>query len=328
MRANVVLIGFLAALSLQGAVSAAEAAPGVKRAAKAAYAAPRNALGQPDLEGLWDSNFIFNFEATDETPALIVPEAQAKLIARKMAHGIATTFDKYLDPEAPAQMRTVDGLPLVRGQRRTRLVIAPADGKLPYTKAAREEIATEPPEPADNPEDRASSERCLVGLGQPPLTQFIYSNEMQIVQTRDDVLLRLEYGNDIRLVPFTDKHRPAIFWGRLGDSIARWEGDTLVVETVGMPDADRRRFFPMLIVPGAATVVERFTRVGPKELLYQFTVIDPKVYAAPWLAEYSWYATDQPIYEHACHEGNYSLPGILRGARREESLPKPAASGG
>jgi hypothetical protein len=109
-----------------------------------------------------------------------------------------------------------------------------------------------------------------------------------------------------------------------GTSIGHWEGKTLVVETIGQPDADRDHIAPFLIVPGEATVIERFTPVSDRELLYQFTVVDPKVYSAPWLGEFSWFRTTQPMYEHACHEGNYSLANILAGARHTEAVAKAA----
>ena len=105
-----------------------------------------------------------------------------------------------------------------------------------------------------------------------------------------------------------------------GDSIARWEGDTLVVETTNLPRTQRVRFSPtgVLVVNPDATVVERFTRVSRDELIYQFTVIDPKVYSAPWLAEYSFFRTSYRMFPGNCHEGNYGLPNILAGARVEE----------
>jgi hypothetical protein len=101
----------------------------------------------------------------------------------------------------------------------------------------------------------------------------------------------------------------------LGDSIARWEGDTLVIETISLPENERIRAFSDLVVPAESKVIERFTRLSENELLYQYTIEDPKAYSAPWLAEYSLYRTDQRMFEHACHEGNYSLPNILKGAR-------------
>jgi hypothetical protein len=95
---------------------------------------------------------------------------------------------------------------------------------------------------------------------------------------------------------------------------------------VGQPDADRDRIAPFLIVSGEATVIERLTPISSRELLYQFTVVDPKVYTAPWLGEFSWFRTAKPMYEHACHEGNYSLPNVLAGARHEEAVAKAAVA--
>lgn len=295
--------------------------------AAAAARAPARSAPPTDLDGMWTANFLLTVEATADAPDLVVSEARAKELQAKRVKGATSFFQRTLDPEVPELLKTIDGLPLVRGERRARLVTLPADGRLPYTAAARKEVEEGPgPDVYDNPEDRPSAERCLVGGSQPPFTSLTFGDQLQIVQTRDYVLLHAEYGDDVRLIPFTDKHRPAAFKSRLGDSIARWEGKTLVIETVGLPDGDRYRFFPTLIVSGEATVVERLTRVSAKEMLYQFTVIDPKVYSAPWSAEFSWYATDKRMFEHACHEGNYSLTGILAGARRTEALKAQAAA--
>lgn len=95
---------------------------------------------------------------------------------------------------------------------------------------------------------------------------------------------------------------------------------------MGLPDADRIHVAPTLIVPGDATVIERLTPISDRELLYQFTIVDPKVYAGPWLGEFSWFRTDKQMYEHACHEGNHSLTNILAGARYEESVARAASA--
>lgn len=322
MRFRGVGLGLFAAIALQ-----ASSALGSPPAPKPHMFRARTALGQPNLEGMWSANFLLTFEAQKDAPTLTLPEPQAKALGAARAKRVAAEFEHFLDPETPAQMQTIDGLPIVRGERRTRLVTLPADGRLPYTAAARAELAKQSgPDPADNPEERPNSERCLVGDGQPPLTSFTFGDQLQILQTRDHVVIHTEYGDDLRVIPFTDRHRPALFRSRLGDSIARWEGATLVIETVRLPDSDRSHFYPTLLVPGEATVVERLTRVSARELLYQFTVIDPKVYSATWSGEFSWYATDKPMYEHACHEGNYSLSGILAGARHDEAVAKAKAS--
>ena len=279
------------------------------------------------IEGNWRVNFILPMEATPTTPELIVSERDAVAVAAVAGAALSDEFAKTLDPELPMLVTQSDGLAIVRGQRRTRAVVLPTDGKLPYTAAARKELDTPPPDGSfDNPEQRPNAERCLVGQGQPPLSSFALDSHIQILRTRDQVVIRSEYGSDVRIIAMTKAHAPKMFWSQLGDSIGHWDGDTLVIETVGMPDADRVRIAPTLIVPGDATVIERLTPISAHELLYQFTIVDPKTYAAPWLGEFSWFRTDKPMYEHACHEGNYSLPNILAGARHEEAAAKAAAA--
>ncbi len=277
------------------------------------------------IEGNWRVNFILPMEATPGTPELIVSERDAVAVAAVAGAALSDEFARTLDPELPMLVTQSDGLAIVRGQRRTRAVTMPSDGKLPYTAAARKELASPPPDGSfDNPEQRPNAERCLVGQGQPPLSSFALDSHIQILRTRDQVVILTEYGADLRIVALTKTHAPKVLWSQLGDSIGRWEGNTLVIETVGMPDADRVRIAPTLIVPGDATVIEHLTPISDVELLYQFTVVDPKTYAAPWLGEFSWFRTKLPMYEHACHEGNYSLPNILAGARHEEATAKAA----
>ena len=235
-----------------------------------------------------------------------------------------------LDPEVAELSRVNEaaGLGIVKGQRRTRQIVQPADGRLPATPAARAQISfvertlrnrEDAPFPTDGPEQRLNWERCLVGQGQPPIAIVTSINPRQILQTRDAVVILSEYGPDLRIVPFSATHDLSkAHASPLGDSIARWEGDTLVVETINLPARDTIRPLPTFLVPASAKVIERYTRVSPTELLYQYTVVDPAMYSAPWLAEYSLTAVKQPIYEFACHEGNYSLPNILAGARQEE----------
>lgn len=299
----------------------AQPAPG------AAYAAPRTSFGAPSLEGMWTTNFILPMEASGRTPTLTLPEKEAKAMAELLAGEIAASFDAMLDPEVPVNIKNTRGLAIVRGERRTRAVVSPADGRLPYTPEARKETITGTPALYDNYEERPNWERCITNLGLPPITFMGSTNIRHIVQTPSHVVLRTEYGDEVRIIPFADKHRPRVLHTVLGDSIARWDGDTLVIETIGLPDKDRKRAFGNnLLVPGDSTVIERLTRVSDTEVVYQFSVVDPKVYRAPWLAEYSMYHTSQHNYEHACHEGNYSLPNILRGARVIEARAKAKPS--
>jgi hypothetical protein len=306
------------ALLLAPAAAGAGEARGRATNPAAAYVAARTAHGQPSLEGVWASNALLLLEASSKTPKLTVPEAEAKLLAAAAAEQEAAGFEQGLDFEAPDLIRATDGFPLVRGERHTRLVVQPADGKVAYTPAARREVQRPNRASFDNPEDRPAAERCLSGVGPPPMTTLNYGTRLRIVQTREHVVLQMEYGDDVRIIPFSAVHGPP-FKSQLGDSIAHWEGATLVIETVGMPDENRHHNFPTLLVPGDAKVIERLTRVSETELNYQFTVVDPKTFAGPWLGEFSWFATRQPMFEHACHEGNYSLPNILAGARREEA---------
>ena len=306
----------------------AGAAPGTAIAAD--YHAPKNAAGQPDLQGVWNTHFVLPMEARPDTPSLTLPEAEARAYARKLNQDAGQLAIFAQDPEV-AEIRTDDsrsGAAIVRGQYRTRQVVQPADGMMPLNRAARDQMRfieqalrtqIEPPFSKDDPEVRPNWERCVVGWGQPPIASTSDINPRQILQTKDAVVIYTEYGPDFRIIPFSDKHGPmAVDRSPLGDSIAHWEGETLVIETIGLPDKDALRPFPTIFVTAKAKVIERYTRVSKTELNYQYTVVDPGIYTAPWMAEYSLFATSRPIYEFACHEGNYSLPNILAGARAED----------
>ena len=284
---------------------------------------PRTSFGHPSLEGVWGSNWVLPLEASSRVPMLVLPEEVAQGYAAAYAKGVGDALDRQLDPEVPETMRNVEGLPLVRGERRARAVVIPANGMLPYTAKARAESERgQPGGGYNNPEERPNWERCVRSLGQPPLYP-IGNTPRQIIQRPDKVIIFTEYGGEARIIPFSDTHKPKMFWDLLGDAIAHWEGNTLVIETIGLPEADRVRLFPSFVVSGKATVIERYTRLGMDELLYQFTVIDPDVYTEPWLAEYSIYPIEGGIYEHACHEGNYAMNNILLGGRIADARKAP-----
>jgi hypothetical protein len=296
-----------------------------------AYRAPRTAYGQPDLQGVWNTNFVLPLEAPPTgAPPLVLPEAEARDYVRKLSEDVRSLKAFALDPEVAdlSHVNEAEGLAVVKGQRRTRQIVEPADGRLPVTPAARRQIqfvervlrnSDDAPFPTDGPEQRPNWERCLVGQGQPPIAIVTSINPRQILQTRDAVVILSEYGPDFRVIPFAAAHRNAVSQASpLGDSIARWEGDTLVIETTGLPAKDTIRPLPTLLVSASAKVIERYTRVSAHELLYQYTVVDPAIYTAPWLAEYALTPSSQPLYEFACHEGNYSLPNILAGARQKD----------
>jgi hypothetical protein len=142
----------------------------------------------------------------------------------------------------------------------------------------------------------------------------LYNNMKKIVQTRDYVMILAEMVHDARIVRMNQEHLPQNIRKWMGDSVGRWEGDTLVIDTTNFNDSPALRQADRNL-----HVVERFTRLDSGRLRYQFTVEDPTVWTAPWSGEYPWVATDQPLYEYACHEANYSFGGILRGARLLEA---------
>jgi hypothetical protein len=310
------------------ALLAAPLAAAQSTAPVAGYKAPRTSAGHPSFEGVWLAQSISELEALPYAPNLVVPEAEAKGISDKVVDYHANLAFNFLDPEVPELFREagrVNGLSKVRGERRTRQLVLPADGKMPFTPPARrranelqgyfETASNPPPALADNPEQRPVWERCVALGGAPPIANPQTWHPIQIYQTKDHFLLQEEYHNGPRIIPYTDKHRPTNFRSDLGDAIARWEGDTLVIETINLHIQDTTRVFPTLFLTPRSKVIEKFTRVGPKELLYQYTIEDPAVYSAPWLAEYSFYLSDKPLYEFGCHEGNYSLPNIMKAAR-------------
>ncbi len=210
--------------------------------------------------------------------------------------------------------------------RRTSLVVDPADGRVPpLTSQARARLdaltRSRKEHHADNPEDLPLSERCLLWGADPPLVPVSYNNNLQIIQTRDHVMILTEMVHDARVIPLDGRpHLPAGIHQWKGDSRGHWDGDTLVVDTTNYTDSTRFQ--------GSGTglhVVERFT-LGDRDLLrYDFTVDDPAAFARPWSGRLWMRRTTDRIYEYACHEGNYSMPGILRGARFGEKDSREVA---
>ncbi|MEP7209749.1 MAG: hypothetical protein ABI740_02835 [Alphaproteobacteria bacterium] len=304
------------------------AAPALAQKSTAPYQSPRLADGHPDFNGEWSNQFLTPVEKALGNDLTVTPERAAQIVdlIRKAAKVLG---EAGLDPEA------VDpdshSLAIVHGENRTRQIVEPADGLLPYTPAAlkivveRQKLFREQfsGQHADDPEARLTWERCLAGMGQAPLmTTWAISMVRQIVQTPGALVVWSEAGGETRVVRIGGKPLPAAMRSMAGDSIGHWEGDTLVAETTGFRPDDQFRLSigvgrPIMVGPDSK-VVERFTRIADGELLYQFTVVDPAIYAKPWLAEYSMMRSSEPMYEFACHEGNYGLPNILKGARINE----------
>ncbi len=209
---------------------------------------------------------------------------------------------------------------------RTSLITEPADGRVPpltpKARAAQQERAAILARPPRGPEDRSVGERCIVGPNAgPPFMPTAYNNNLQIFQSPGYVVILNEMMHDYRVIR-TDgsPHLPAKFRFWMGESRGHWEGKTLVVDTTNFNGQVRFRGSDENL-----HVIERFTRTKPDEILYQFRIDDPTAYERPWAGEIPLHATKGPIYEYACHEGNYGLAGQLAGARAEEKRAAEAA---
>jgi hypothetical protein len=288
------------------------------------WRAPRTSWGHPDLQGIWSTATITPLERPDDLAGKAVfTEAEAAAYERDT---VTRTNRDRRDGGATLDVSRAyndfwwdTGNRIVR-TRRTSLVIDPPDGRVPAltTEAQRRQDERQKIRnqrgPADNPEDRSLWERCIArGVPNVMLPQP-YNNNYQIFQTRDYVVILAEMIHDARIVPLDGRpHLPGSVREWMGDSVGRWEGDTLVVDTTNFTDKTNYR--------GAGEnlhLVERFTRTAADVLLYQVTIDDPTTFTRPWTIELPAVPSDGEIYEYACHEGNYGLEGILRGHRAEE----------
>jgi hypothetical protein len=224
----------------------------------------------------------------------------------------------------------------IDGKKRSSIIVDPPDGRVPPMKpdarkrnaallaltvspdANEASAAAGPASAFDDPELRPLAERCLLGFGStsgpPTLPNYFYNNLKQIVQTPKTIVLHNEMVHDARIIRMDGQHPPAHVRRWMGDSIGRWEGDTLVIETTNFNDKTQFR--------GSSEnlkVTERISRLDGNTLLYRFTVEDPATWDRPWSGEYPWVLSNEKLYEYACHESNYSLAGILKGARVQEA---------
>jgi len=317
---------------------------------------PRTEYGHPDLQGNWTNATMTPIQRTEGMGPTMTAEQIAAWEGSRQATIDADAAQSDPDREAPPQGGIYTGDPLFdaasggtggynyfyidagdrvayyNGEARSSLVTDPADGRIPeFTDAAREARAaakarTEHIGEFDNPENRPLGERCLLSfgdnLGAPMLPNYFYNNNYTIVQTKNEVMIMTEMVHDFRVIrlgerqPLPDNIRP---W--MGDSWGHWEGDTLVVETTNQPL--RQVNAATYVTPGGSEqmkVTERFTRVGPQTINYEFTVDDPDFYTASWSGEVPFLKMDELIYEYACHEANYSMFNVLSGARAQESM--------
>ena len=214
----------------------------------------------------------------------------------------------------------------VISSRRTSLIVDPPDGRIPsLTPQARKRadaVAEVRRRPAQGPEDRRNSARCIVGSNSgPPMNPRSYNNNMQLFQTPEYVVILNEQVHDSRIIPLDGRsHLPPSIRLWMGDSRGRWEGDTLVVDTTNLTGKTDFR--------GSGEnmhVVERFTRVDADTLLYEYTIDDPESFTRSWKAMFPMRKTEGPIFEYACHEGNYGMFNLLTGARAQEKAAAEAA---
>jgi hypothetical protein len=306
------------------------------------WTAPRTPDGHPDLQGIWtthtftplqrparyaDQEFLTEQEAA-ELSALLTQDQVDPLAAgifglsdeerrKRIVQNNGTHYDNALF------LATPDLKPL--SSNRTSLIYDPPDGKLPpVTAEGRERAAARRAAIGfDNYENRPLQERCIIWTHEgPPMLPPPYNDALQIVQTPGHVVVARELASAPRVIPTDGRpHLPRNIQQWAGDSRGRWEGDTLVVDTTN--------FTPRTAFQGSGSalhVVERFTRVSADRILYRFTVDDPDTWTRPWSAEIPMIAAKGPLFEYACHEGNYGLLGILKGARFADKEAAPGAA--
>ena len=301
-----------------------------------AYETPRTDFGHPDLQGTWTNATITALERPAQFDRLVLTEAEAADWERQTA-GFFEAIDNvpeggleagedvggynsfWMDPGTRALR--------VDGEARSSIITSPQSGKLPYRLGARIKLINfmgNVINAFDGPEQRPLGERCVVGFGStggPPMLPVLYNNNYQIVQTPDHVVIHVEMNHDARIIRLGGEHPPAQVRPWMGDSIGRWEDDALVVETTNFHPGQtfRAAVKHQLLLSPEGVVTETLRRVGEAEIEYSFEVEDPALYTEPWRGEVSFRPADGRIYEYACHEGNYALPGILAGARLEEA---------
>jgi hypothetical protein len=301
----------------------------------AKWAPPRTADGHPDLQGFWTNDTYTPLERPDEAHGkeyFTPDEARAFLKSRLERLEGQSRSDVHYD-DALWQAENYAKQPHLR----TSLVTDPPDGKLPpVTAAAKERLAMRARArqgvgPADSAQARTIAERCIAwGNVGPPMLPPTYNANFQILQSGDHVAISHEMMHDVRLIALDARPRPARLVQQLaGLARGRWEGDTLVVDTTNFTNQTNFRGSPQntrqdIFTSDTLHVVERFTLVDRDTMRYQFTVEDPSVWTRSWSGEMPIRRFEGPIYEYACHEGNYGLPNILRAARVQEAAGKAA----
>jgi hypothetical protein len=312
------------------AVAKAEMA---KPRAEPGYKAPRLAIGQPDLQGVWSNASNTRLIRPAQFASLVMNDEQAAKARREHPQNIRQATDDN-QKEADGLLNGRDlaagrgynafwidpgtNYSLVKGTWRTSWIVDPPNGQIPLTDNGRKLLAerrTDRGTGYDNPEERGMAERCIFfgGSSGPPLMNGLYNNNYRITQSPDAVIIVAEMIHEPRIVRLNSKHGPRELNRYAGDSIGWWEGDTLVVETVDVNPTGGGQ----ASITESGKIIERFTRYNDKQILYEFEVHDPALYSQVWKGEVGLNAAPN-LYEYACHEGNYGLDGILRGGRAND----------
>ena len=302
--------------------SAAGAQSQARAAAKTPTASPvpRTKWGVPDLQGVWTNTTRTPLERPDNLARkeVLDDEERAELDAEAARN--ADRGPRAGDPG------TYNDFWLDRGNHtnQTSLIIDPADGKLPaFARGAKERLdatAVVRRQPPSSYEDVSIFERCISRSMPAAMMPGFYNHNYQILQTPEYVVLLVEMIHDIRVIPLDGRpHLQSNLQQWLGDSRGHWEGETLVVETTNLRGVNELRPSRAVFGGSAKTkIIERFRRVNADSIDYQFTVIDPDTYARAWTASTPMTRAPFPIFEYACHEGNYAIVNMLRGARQQE----------
>ena len=293
------------------------------------WTAPRTPDGKPDLQGTFSFATITPLQRPEEL-------AGKATLTREEAATFEENENRRLNRDL-SEPKTVAPRPgsgyqggivsfndfwFERGDaltddRRTSLIVDPPDGRIPFNEAAQARMAERTRRSgaglADSYTDRSIGDRCIMGFNSgPPMTPSAYNNNLQILQTPGYVVILNEMIHNARIIPTDGRpHGTVPLWA--GDSRGRWEGDTLVVDTINF-----KRETSLMGSSASMHLVERFTRVDPITVRYEFTVTDPASYSRPWTVVLPLQEADGLLYEYACHEGNYALRGILEGARARE----------
>ena len=314
------------------AAQAPTAAPKTNGPAAKPYTPPRTPDGQPDLQGFWTNTTYTPLERPKDVNKEFFTQEEALELSKRAAAEEGeqtepgTILDVHYDFTQFGLDRSQGGMAL---NLRTSMIVDPDDGRLPPLSAEGKKRAAERAEarrrmggPLDAAQNQPLSVRCmLMDRNGPPMLAGAYNNTYQIVQVPGYVMILVEMLHGVRIIPLDG--RPQLpqnvrMWQ--GSSRGHWEGETLVIETANFTDKA-----PFQGSTENMRLVERFTRVADDTMRYQFRVEDPSTWTRPWSAEVPWKKTIGPIFEHACHEGNYGLGNSLSGARAEEKRAAEAA---